>query len=182
MLSALPCRLGAKVGCFARQKCGSKTPQAATTTPNAATQVKKAWLPASRLSDLRTGRHSFLPSGRHSCPPARSPARQSACPRACLPARRHTGIETVKCQEQKRKLLESNGWNALRSPQVGIATSEKELYLFVTNRPTNRQAFFLAGWQAFLPACLFTCLPVCLPLCLPADTQAYRHWNGENAK
>ncbi|MBB4026687.1 hypothetical protein [Butyricimonas faecihominis] len=47
---------------------------------------------------------------------------------------------------------------------------------------TYKLAFFLARWQAFLPACQFTCLPVCLPLCLPAGTLAYRHRNGENAK
>ncbi|KAB6668230.1 hypothetical protein [Phocaeicola vulgatus] len=61
-----------------------------------------------------------------------------------------------------------------------MPTSEKEFCLFVTNSPTNRQAFFLAGWQALLPACLFTCQSACPCACMPAGTQAYRYWNGVN--
>ncbi|MCE9256783.1 hypothetical protein K0G60_04985 [Bacteroides fragilis] len=99
-LSALPCRLGAKVGRFPWLKYGSKTPQAATTAPNAAMHVKKSQLPACRLSDL--------PPGRHSCPPACLPACQSARPCAC----RHAGIGTVQCQRAKI-IRQGNDWKAM---------------------------------------------------------------------
>ena len=95
----LPCRLGAKVGRFPSLKYGSKTPQAATTAPNAATQVKKAWLPACRLSDLPPGRHSFLPVGRHSCPPAHLLASLPAL----VPACRHAGIQAWNGEMPKSK-------------------------------------------------------------------------------
>jgi len=89
--------------------------------------------------------------------PACSPACQSACPCACLPAHRHTGIGTVKCQRAKKETIGKQWQKCVKKSTRRHCP--KEFYLFETNSPTNRQAFFLAGWQALLPASLFTCLP-----------------------
>ncbi|MBV3483841.1 hypothetical protein [Bacteroides uniformis] len=69
-------------------KGGRTTPQAATSEPNAATH-RRSDTTLAKVPFLcsRNGRHAFLPSGWHPCPPACLPA----CPRACLPAERHKG-------------------------------------------------------------------------------------------
>ncbi len=128
----------------------------------------------------RTGRHSFLPGGRHSCPPA------------CSPACRHAGIPALECWECWECSRVDTGQNAKE-----MATrSGKERHKLPRQRqmlPRNgkgiqplRKSPFFAGETVGTPACLRTGIlaspPACLPLCLPAGTQAYRQRYGGNAK
>ena len=142
-------------------KVWQRTPQAATTTPNAATQ-RQMDTTFEKVPFLcrRNGRHACLLPGRPPC----KPACQSACPCAC----RHTGIQAKvwwKCKEADdisngRNVRKSGGKGGERTPQAATTTP---------NAATQRQRDTTLAKVIFL--CRRNGWHACLPLCLPA----YRH-------